>query len=163
MPTPTLKPCPSEPVATSTKDSRGVGCPSRSLFNSRNVFRCSRGKSPNSAQAAYSSGAACPFDKIKRSLLAYRGSFGSNRMCPKNSAATKSAAEQHDVGWPLPAAVVAAIESIRNWFAMPVNVSSIVIFIRSSSLYARCFQKAKLKNNLLRIVTLGRHSLDKGH
>ena len=43
-------------------------------------------------------------------------------MCPKKSAATRSAAEQQEVGWPLPAAVVAAMESIRNWFAMPVNV-----------------------------------------
>jgi len=31
-------------------------------------------------------------------------------MCPKNSAATMSAAEQHEVGCPLPAAVVALIE-----------------------------------------------------
>jgi hypothetical protein len=31
-------------------------------------------------------------------------------MWPKNKAATTSAAEQHEVGWPLPAAVVAVIE-----------------------------------------------------
>jgi hypothetical protein len=30
-------------------------------------------------------------------------------MCPKNNVATKSAAEQHEVGCPLPAAVVAAM------------------------------------------------------
>ena len=32
-------------------------------------------------------------------------------------------------------AVVAAMESIRNWFAIPVKVSSIVVFIRSLKLY----------------------------
>ena len=31
-------------------------------------------------------------------------------MWPKNSAATRSAAEQQEVGWPLPAAVVALME-----------------------------------------------------
>src|SRR5260370_34625354 len=50
-------------------------------------------------------------------------------MCPKKSAATRSAAEQQELGWPLPAAVVASMESMRNWLAMPDKVSSIVIFI----------------------------------
>jgi len=31
-------------------------------------------------------------------------------MCPKNSAAITSAADRHEVGWPLPAAVVEVIE-----------------------------------------------------
>ena len=39
-----------------------------------------------------------PFDKMKRSLFAYLGSLGSNRMWPKKRAATTSAAEQHELG-----------------------------------------------------------------
>jgi hypothetical protein len=44
-------------------------------------------------------------------------------MCPKNSVDTTSAAEQHEVGCPLPAAVVDVMEWIRNWFAMPFKSS----------------------------------------
>src|SRR6185503_10275823 len=45
-------------------------------------------------------------------------------MWPKNRAATMSAADMLEVGWPLPAAVVAFIEWIRNWLAMPASVST---------------------------------------
>ena len=44
-------------------------------------------------------------------------------MCPKKSAAIRSAAEQHDVGWPLPAFVVEAIEWILSWFATRAKTS----------------------------------------
>ncbi len=53
-------------------------------------------------------------------------------MCPKNKAATISAAEQHELGCPiclLPPTIVAEMESIRNWFAIPANASSIFVFI----------------------------------
>src|SRR5581483_1427316 len=66
-------------------------------------------------------------------------------MCPKNNAATRSAAEQHELGCPLPAAVVAEMESIRNWFAMPDNVSSVDIFIRSLRLYCMSTKKRSRK------------------
>ena len=50
-------------------------------------------------------------------------------MWPKNSADTRSAAEQHEVGWPLPAAVVASMEWMRNWLAIPFNNSISVSII----------------------------------
>src|SRR5579859_120979 len=68
---------------------------------------------------------------MNRSLLAYRGFLGSKRMWPKNNAATRSAAEQQELGCPLPAAVVAVIESIRNWLAKPAKLSSMLVFIIS--------------------------------
>ena len=57
-------------------------------------------------------------------------------MWPKNSAATTSAAEQQEVGWPLPAAVVAVMEWMRNWFAMPFN-NSMSVSIMEPLVYAR--------------------------
>src|ERR1035441_3832210 len=50
-------------------------------------------------------------------------------MCPKNKAATTSAAEQHEVGCPLPAAVVASIECIRNCCATPFKLSISISFM----------------------------------
>src|ERR1051326_3827745 len=44
----------------------------------------------------------------------------------KNKAATRSAAEQHELGCPLPAAVVAVMEWMRSWFAIPERVSTVV-------------------------------------
>src|SRR2546429_2843232 len=76
-----------------------------------------RSNAPASAHAAYNTGAACPFDRMNRSLSGLRGFFGSNRISAKNSAATRSAAEQHDVGCPLAASEVDLIESIRNCVA----------------------------------------------
>jgi len=46
------------------------------------------------------------------------GSLGWKRISAKNNAAINSAAEQQLVGWPLPAADVDRIESMRNWLAM---------------------------------------------
>src|SRR5205823_2557918 len=73
-----------------------------------------RSKAPASAQAAYRIGAACPFDRMNRSLSGLRGFAGSNRISAKNSAAMRSAAEQQLVGWPLPASDVDLTESIRR-------------------------------------------------
>jgi hypothetical protein len=52
-----------------------------------------------------------------RSLWACCGCCGSKRISAKNSAATRSAADAHVVGWPLPAAVVERIESMRSCVA----------------------------------------------
>jgi hypothetical protein len=45
------------------------------------------------------------------------GSLGSNRISPKKSVATISAADRQLVGWPVPASVVERTESIRSWVA----------------------------------------------
>ena len=58
-----------------------------------------------------------PFESTKRSLSACCGFCGSNRISAKKSVATISAADMHVVGWPLPAAVVERIESMRSWVA----------------------------------------------
>src|SRR5579884_3365538 len=103
-------PWPSDPVATSTKGRRGVGCPSRSESNLRSWSSSSRGNSPASAQAEYRIGAACPLESTKASLCGLRGFLGSYRITEKNSVDMISAAEAHVVGWPLPAVVVERIE-----------------------------------------------------
>ena len=69
---------------------------------------------PSSAQTAYRSGAACPLLSTNRSESGERGWSGSRRIVAKNKAATRSAAEAALVGCPLPAAVVARIDSIRS-------------------------------------------------
>src|SRR5580765_136002 len=107
-------PWPSEPVATSTNGSLGVGCPSRFESILRRLSRSARSKAPASAHRAYRIGAAWPFDSTKRSASTLCGSFGSNRISAKKSAASKSAAEQQVVGWPVPASDVDFTESIRN-------------------------------------------------
>ena len=108
MPIAAQMPWPSEPVATSTNGRRGVGWPSRSEPISRSFSSSARSNAPASAHAAYRIGAACPFDSTKRSLSGLCGSFGSNRISAKKSAATRSAAEQQLVGCPLPASDVDA-------------------------------------------------------
>jgi hypothetical protein len=55
---------------------------------------------------------------MNRSLSGLCGSFGSNRISAKKSAAMRSAAEQQLVGWPLPASAVDLTESIRKRVAM---------------------------------------------
>src|SRR5947209_11179652 len=80
-----------------------------------------RSKGPAAAHAADRGGAACPFDRMNRSLSGWRGSLGSNRISAKNSAATRSAAEQQLVGWPLPASDVDLMESIRSRVATFFN------------------------------------------
>lgn len=51
MPAATDRPCPSEPVPTSTKLSLGVGCPSRSLSNFLKFNNSLGGNKPASAHA----------------------------------------------------------------------------------------------------------------
>src|SRR5262245_22732634 len=98
MPMPTDKPCPSEPVAAATHGRRGVGCPSRSLVNFRRLTNCSTRNAPASAKAAYRTGAACPFDRTKRSFPGCDGLVGSKRMEWKKIADTRSAADKQEVG-----------------------------------------------------------------
>ena len=68
-------------------------------------------------------------------------------MWPKNSAAITSAAEQHEVGWPLPAAVVEVIEWMRNWFdpavisfwvIMAASLASVYSFYDRIIIFATC-------------------------
>src|SRR5580704_2591367 len=114
-------PWPSDPVATSTKGKRGVGCPSRSDPIVRSFSSSLRSNAPASAQPAYRSGAAWPFESTNRSLSSWWGSFGSKRISAKNSAATTSAAEQQLVGCPLPASEVDLTESMRRRVATFFN------------------------------------------
>src|SRR6185369_11651036 len=58
-------------------------------------------------------------------------------MCPKNKAATMSADERHEVGCPLPAAVVEAMLWIRNWAAMPCSLSVSISFATPNAVYMR--------------------------
>src|SRR6266511_3635784 len=118
LPTAAQMPWPSEPVATSTKGSFGVGWPSRSDPICRSVSSSRRSNAPASAQAAYRIGAACPFDNTNRSLSGLAGSFGSKRISAKKSAAIRSAIEQQLVGCPLPASEVERSESMRSRVAM---------------------------------------------
>src|SRR5215470_7200902 len=79
-------------------------------------------------------------------------------MCPKNSAATRSAAEQHEVGCPLPAAVVAAIEWIRSWLAMPFKVPISMSFMSD----AECMRpRRKRKRNRRDHSKIDRSLLDR--
>src|SRR5258706_3091014 len=118
IPTDAQIPWPSDPVATSTNGNRGVGWPSRSQEISRSSSSSERSNASASAHAAYKSGAAWPFESTKRSAPGCFGSLGSNRISAKKSAATRSAAEQQLVGWPLAASEVDLIESIRRRVAM---------------------------------------------
>src|SRR5690242_8447743 len=65
----------------------------------------------------YSSGEACPFEKIKWSLLELLGSAKSYLKCPASRTAISSAADMDDVGWPDPAAVLQRMLSIRSCWA----------------------------------------------
>src|SRR5947209_18134313 len=64
-------------------------------------------------------------------------------MWAKNKAATISAAEQHEVGCPLPAAVVALIESIRNWLAMPFKLSMSMSFMNRQTVSGESQKKRR--------------------
>ncbi|SPE61307.1 hypothetical protein SBV1_640013 [Verrucomicrobia bacterium] len=79
-------------------------------------------------------------------------------MCPKNNAATKSAAEQQEVGCPLPAAVVAAIEWIRNWLAMPLIVSMSMSFMSGADSICH-YSKGKQKVRGVYSLELGAHTM----
>ncbi len=65
MPTPIGRPWPSEPVATSTQGSTGVGWPSSRLPNLRNVSSSSSVIAPAALYIEYSSGDAWPLEKMR--------------------------------------------------------------------------------------------------
>ena len=69
---------------------------------------------PNSAHVEYSTGAACPLESTNLSFPGFAGSCTSKFITEKNRQAMISAADIELVGCPLPAAVVARIESILN-------------------------------------------------
>ena len=74
-PTASGSPWPSEPVATSTQGSTGVGCPSSRDPNRRYpVISSSSETTPTALKIEYSRGEACPLEKIRWSLAALPGS-----------------------------------------------------------------------------------------
>ena len=77
MPTPAGRPRPSEPVATSTQGSRGVGWPSSLLPRARKLSSSSSPSTPAARYIAYSSGEAWPLEKISRSLPGWSGTVKS--------------------------------------------------------------------------------------
>src|SRR2546429_3291078 len=81
---------------------------------------------PASAYAAHNRGAACPFDKTKRSFAGFRGSVGSKRISLKKITDMRSAADKQDDGWPEPASVVAFKERILSRLPFSFNVSMAV-------------------------------------
>src|SRR3569833_96893 len=78
MPTPIGRPCPSEPVATSTHFRVcGFGWPSRRLPNLRRVSSSASSMAPAALYIEYSTGHAWPLLKIRWSLLGFLGLFQS--------------------------------------------------------------------------------------
>src|SRR5438093_7386326 len=78
---------------------------------------------PASAYAAHNRGAACPFDKTKRSFAGFRGSLGSKHISLKKMTDMRSAADKQDDGWPEPASVVAFKERILSRLPFSFNAS----------------------------------------
>jgi hypothetical protein len=72
---------------------------------------------PAAFSTAYSKGAACPFEKMRRSLPGSRGLPRSVRQCEARNTAIRSAADIDDVGCPDPAAVVERMLSARSCVA----------------------------------------------
>ncbi len=68
MPAATERPCPSDPVATSTNGILGTGCPSIMESFKRKDMSCSSVIVFARYNAEYNIGAACPFDKTRRSF-----------------------------------------------------------------------------------------------
>ena len=78
IPMAAASPWPNDPVATRTPGARpGIGCPSRRLSKLRSSCNSATGMVPASAQAAYSTGAACPLDSTNSSLASASGWRGS--------------------------------------------------------------------------------------
>ncbi|TWH70484.1 hypothetical protein JD77_05509 [Micromonospora olivasterospora] len=75
IPTPTGRPWPSDPVATSTQGSAGVGCPCRREPNCRYVSTNSWSViAPTALKTEYSSGEAWPLEKTRWSLPRWQAS-----------------------------------------------------------------------------------------
>ena len=114
VPTAAQMPWPSDPVATSTNDSRGVGWPSRSESSRAELQQSSRGKRPGVRPRRVEDRRGMSLREHEAIVVGFCGFFGSKRISPKNSVATISAADMQVVGWPLPASVVERIESMRS-------------------------------------------------
>ena len=123
MPAAAHSPWPSEPLATRTHGTSGVGWPSSGLVISRRVSR-SWSIAPASLSAAHRSGAAWPLESTKTSAPRPLGSFGSKRISSKKRTETMSAADMHVVGCPEPARVVDSSEWRRSFWAMRKRAES---------------------------------------
>src|SRR5258708_26427011 len=98
-PTPSGSPWPSDPVATSTHGSTGVGWPSRRDPKRRYpVISSSSETTPTALYTEYSSGDAWPLEKIRWSLLSLSGLSQSYRRWRPTSTASRSAADMLEVG-----------------------------------------------------------------
>src|SRR5215218_2683457 len=114
MPTPIGSPWPSEPVATSTSGTFGIGWPWSRDPSFRKVRSSSSSMTPTALSIAYSSGDAWPLENTTWSLLGSSGRSTSKRRCSAISTAIRSAADIDEVGWPDPAAADARTESTRS-------------------------------------------------
>ena len=117
MPAAAQSPCPSEPVATRTQGTRGVGCPSSGLSNRRSVAR-SWSIAPASFRTAHRMGAAWPLESTNTSASFPVGSRGSKRISWKKSVETMSAADMQLVGWPEAASAVDSRQCRRSFWAI---------------------------------------------
>src|SRR5579871_69751 len=73
---------------------------------------------------AYSTGAACPLERMKRSRSAHLGFFGSCRIPSKYSVTRRSVADSEPPGWPDPAAPIITTISRRTRLAIACNSST---------------------------------------
>ena len=70
-------------------------------------------------------GAACPFDEHEAVVIGVlRVARDRSAFPQKNSAATMSAADAQEVGWPLPASLVARTQSMRSRVATFFNAAT---------------------------------------
>src|SRR5688572_26337363 len=113
MPAAAESPCPSEPVATLTQGTSGVGWPSSGLVDLRNESGSSE-IAPASLNAAQRIGAAWPFDITNASVFRALGSLGSNRISWKKRTDMISAHDMQVVGCPEAASEVAWREIRRS-------------------------------------------------
>ena len=97
-PTAMGRPWPSEPVATSTHGSTGVGWPSNGLPSLRKLSSSSSVIAPAALKSEYTSGEAWPLEKIRWSFAGLSGSEKSYRRYLSRRTAIRSAADIDDVG-----------------------------------------------------------------
>ena len=119
MPIAAQMPWPSEPVATSTNGSRGVGCPSRSDPILRSFSSSSRSKQrrprPTRRRGSAPRGPSTARSDRSRDSA---GRFGSKRISAKNSAAMMSAADSSWSDGRCRPRCVERTESMRSCAAM---------------------------------------------
>jgi hypothetical protein len=117
MPAAAHSPCPSEPVATRTHGTRGVGWPSSGLV-----------RQPQRQQVVVDRAGLLEHGPQDRRRVALRQHehvgvcaarvLVSKRISSKNSTDTMSAQDMHVVGWPEPASVVISSEWRRSFCAI---------------------------------------------